>query len=130
NGLQADTKVALRDVTFFQQRVNDAIDGGRGNRDRAEAGETRRSDSDDAALRVNYRAPDGGGLQTHIEANVGREGSAGPSAALGDDEANGAESRDWAAGSGAADDQRQAAGFYGANVAESRSGSGCFCGFQ
>src|SRR3981189_3243808 len=35
HGLQADAEIALRDVTFFQQGVNDAIDGAGGNGDGA-----------------------------------------------------------------------------------------------
>src|SRR5580704_8283582 len=109
NWLQADAEITLRDVTFFQQGVNDAIDGGRGNGDSTEAGEARGGDADDAALGVNYGAADRRGLQTDVEANVRREGGAGPGAALRGDQANYAQRGDGAAGSGAADDKGQAA---------------------
>src|SRR6266852_2025442 len=63
HGLQANAKIALRNVAFFQQRVDDAIDRGRGDGDGAEAREPGRGDADDAALRLNDSAADGSGLQ-------------------------------------------------------------------
>src|SRR6266404_4224407 len=128
--LQADAEIPLRDVTLFQQRIDYAVDRGRGDGNGAEAGETRRGDADDAALRVDYRAADGSGLQANVEADVGREGGAGPGAALRNDKADRAERGDWAAGTGAADDQREAAGLQRGDVAESGDGGGCFGAFQ
>src|SRR6266852_8173935 len=61
HGLETYTEIALRDVAFFQERVDDAVDGGRGDGDGAEASEARRGDADGAALRVDYGAADGGG---------------------------------------------------------------------
>ncbi len=120
----------MRDVAFFQERVDDAVDGGRGDGDGAEASEARRGDADDAALRIYHRAADGGGLQADVEADVRREGGAGPSAALGSDEADNAEGGYWAAGTGAADDQREAAGLQRGHVAKIGDGCGGFRTFQ
>src|SRR5258706_6195946 len=103
DGLQADAEITLRNVTLLQERINDAVDRGCGDGDRAEAGETRRGDADDAALRVDYGATDGCGLQADVQADVGREGGAGPSAALGDYQADCTERGYGAAGAGAAD---------------------------
>src|SRR5712664_3794160 len=130
HGLETYTEIALRDVAFFQERVDDAVDGGRGDGDGAEASEARRGDADGAALRVDYGAADGGGLQADVEADVRREGGAGPSAALGSDEADNAEGGYWAAGTGAADDQREAAGLQRGHVAKIGDGCGGFRTFQ
>jgi hypothetical protein len=122
DGLQAYSEIALRNVALLQERIDDAVNRGRRDGDSAEAGETRRGDSDDAALRVDYRATDGGGLQTNVKADVGREGRAGPGASLGDDEADRTERGYWATGARAADDQGEAAGPKRTHVAESRYG--------
>src|SRR3984893_16184637 len=54
--LQADAEIPLRNVTLFQQRIDDAVNGGSGDGDCAEASKTRRGDADDAGPRGDYRA--------------------------------------------------------------------------
>jgi hypothetical protein len=102
--LQAYAEITLRDVTFFQQGVDRAVDCGRGNGDGAEASETRSDEANDAALRIDDGTADGSGLQADVEANVGCEGRASPGTSFGGDEADDAERGDGAAGAGAADD--------------------------
>ena len=104
DGLQADAEIALRDVAFFKQGVDNQIDRGRGDGDGAEASKARCGDAYGTALSVNYGSADGGRLQADVEADVRGESGAGPGAALGRDEADDAECGHWAAGAGAADD--------------------------
>src|SRR5216684_4912100 len=127
HGLQAETEVALRDVTLAQQGVDDAIDGRSGNGDGAKAGEARRGDADRAAVGVDHGATDGGGLQCDVEANVRCEGGAGPGAALGRYQADNAERGYGTAGARATYDEREVAGLQGGHVAE---GCDCACGFR
>jgi hypothetical protein len=130
HGLQADAEIALRDVAFFEQGVNDAVNGGRRDGDGAEAFKARRGDADDMASRVYYRAADGGGLQADVKADVGSEGRAGPSTTLGGDETDYAEGGDGTAGASAADNQGEAAGLQLRNITEIGDGGGSFRAFQ
>src|SRR5579859_3623475 len=124
--LQADTQIALRDVPFFQQGVDDAVYGRCGDGDGSKAREARRGDADDEALRVNDRAADGRGLQADVETDVGREGRAGPGAALGRDQTDDTESRDRAARARASHHEREAPGLEGCRVAKRGDGGGSF----
>src|ERR1700687_562543 len=127
HGLQANTEEALGDVAFFQQGVDDAIDGWRGDGDGAEAREARRSDADGAALRVYNGATDGRGLQADVEADVGSESGACPGAAFGRDETDYAECSHGTTGARTAHDEREITWFQGGGIAEGRD---CDCGFR
>src|SRR5712691_12772528 len=130
HGLQADAEIALRNVAFFQQRVDDAIDRGGRNGYDAEADEPGCGDADDAALRVHYGSADGGGLQRDVDTDVWRESRAGPRAALGRDQADDPQGGDGAAGARSAYDEREIAGFESGDIAQGEHVGRCFWAFQ
>src|SRR5579864_2517237 len=112
-GLQADAKIAARNVALLQQRVHDAVDVQGRNDNRAEARETRRCDSDDMSLRVDDCAAYRSRLQPYVQTNVRSERRASPRAALPCNEANYAQSGDRAAGASAANNHGEIAGLQG-----------------
>ena len=103
--LQSHAEVATRNAAFLQERIDDGVHRGCGNRDRAEASEARRGDADHAAMRVDDRAARGGRLNRDVEPNVGSERARQSKCALRGDEADDAERGNRSAGARTANDE-------------------------
>src|SRR5258707_15649651 len=67
HGLETYTEIALRAVAFFRERVDDPVDGGRGEGAAGGASEGRRGGAAGAAPGVDPRAAAGGGFAAELE---------------------------------------------------------------
>src|SRR5260370_41964772 len=85
--LQSHAEIPARHAAFFQQGFGNAIDCGRRDGNGTESRKARRCDSEDFAVRVNYGAANGSGLQAKIKPNVWSKRGASPGTALRDNKA-------------------------------------------
>src|SRR5580700_4497140 len=113
NRLQAEAKIAARNVALLQQSIHDAVDLRGRNDDRAKARETRRCDSNDVSLCIHDCTTDCCRLKTYVQAYVRSKRRAGTRAALGCHEANNAEGSDRTTCPSATDNQGEMTGLQG-----------------
>src|SRR5260370_34262903 len=85
--LQSHAEIPARNTAFFQQGFSNAIDSGRRDSNGTEPRKARRCDSEDFAVRVNYGAANGSGLQADIKPDVWGKRGTSPGTALRDNKA-------------------------------------------
>src|SRR5207249_11510453 len=128
--LQCHAEMPARDAALFQQGFGDTIDRGGRDRNGAESRKTRRCDSEDFAVRINYRAADSRRLQADIEPDVWGKRGASPRAAFRDHKAHDSKCRHGTAGSRPSYNQRNAARLNGSGIAPLDETLACVRAFQ
>src|SRR5260370_15639684 len=86
--MKSHGEIPARHAAFFQQGFGNAIDNGRRDSNGTEPRKARRCDSEDFAVRVNYGAANGSGLQADIKPDVWGKRGTSPGTAFRDHKAH------------------------------------------